>query len=298
MIGRFREETDKLMTPDYSLSWILPFVRQSLRGVSNFTYDNFVAVVWAELERISIPGIARTPLERSYTNQKYDYSKAPYQLRAATYEAFHYLYQNGLVTPEPPQDLQGNPYHQVRYMLTQRGVTWAASVDPPPEDVDGYMRSLHSLVPNLDSVIEQYIAESLSSFERRTYFAAAVMVGAAAEKAVYLLADSIGGAIKDTARQQKFSRLIEQRRLSALLDSIEETIKGANQAIPYPILDGAVSHLMSLFEAIRVQRNDAVHPMNAMVSPDSIRLSLQAFPYALQKSELLREWFQANPKTI
>jgi len=183
-------------------------------------------------------------------------------------------------------------------MLTQRGVMWAKSADAPPEDADGYLKFLHGLVPNLDPVIEQYIAEGLSSFERQTYFAAAVMVGAAAEKAIYLLADSILGAIKDTAREQKFSRLVEQRRLSTLLDSIEETVKGGVQTIPYPIFDGAVSHLMSLFEAIRVQRNDAVHPMNAKVSPDSIRLSFLAFPYALQKSDTLRNWFQANPKAI
>ena len=277
------------MTPDYSLSWILPFVRQSLRGVSNFSYDNFVTIVWTELERIGIPGIARTPVERSSTLQKYEYSKAPHALRVATSEAFYYLLHNGFTTPEPPQDLPANPHHQVRYMLTQRGVVWASGVDPLPEDVDGYMRSLRNLVPNLDSIIEQYIVEGLSSFERRTYFAAAVMVGAAAEKAIYLMADSILGAIKDTARQQKFSKLVEQRRLSALFDSIEDTVRGANNIIPYPILDGAVSHLMSLFEAIRVQRNDAVHPMNATVSPDSIRLCFHAFPYALQKSEVLRE---------
>ena len=286
------------MTPDYSLSWILPFVRQSLRGVSNFSYETFVEAVWAELERVNVPGIVRTPIERIYTGQQYEYSRAPFQLRAATSEAFHYLYQNGLAAPEPPQDLPANPHQQVRHMLTQRGATWAAGGDPPPEDVAGYMRSLHNLVPNLDPVIGQYIAEGLTSFERQTYFASAVMVGAAAEKAVYLLADSILGAIKDTARKQKFSKLIEQRRLSFLLDSIEETIKDANQIIPYPIFDGAISHLLSLFEAIRVQRNDAVHPMNATVSPDSIRLSFQAFPYALQKSQDLREWFQANPKTI
>jgi len=286
------------MTPDYSISWILPFLRQSLRGVSNFSYDNFVMIVWDELEKAKIPGITRTPFERSNTGQKYEYSRAPYELRAATFEAFQYLYRTGLATPEPPQDLPANPHHQVRYMLTQRGVMWAKSADAPPEDADGYLKFLHGLVPNLDPVIEQYIAEGLSSFERQTYFAAAVMVGAAAEKAIYLLADSILGAIKDTAREQKFSRLVEQRRLSTLLDSIEETVKGGVQTIPYPIFDGAVSHLMSLFEAIRVQRNDAVHPMNAKVSPDSIRLSFLAFPYALQKSDTLRNWFQANPKAI
>jgi hypothetical protein len=285
------------MTPDYSLSWILPFVRQSLQGRGNFSYDNFIWGLWPELEKAGVPGIVKTPPERMYSNQPYDYSQAPHQLRFVTAEAFYYLLHNGFIIPEPPQSLPGS-LNQGRYVLTARGLEWAASVEPLPEDASGYMKVLRSLVPNLDAVIEQYVVEGLSSFERRTFFAAAVMVGASAEKAIYLLADSMVGAIKDTTRQEKFRKIIEQRRLSALLDSIEKIIKDAHKIIPYPIFDGAVSHLMSLFEAIRVQRNDAVHPMNAAVSPDSIRLSFQAFPYALQKSEVLRGWFQANPKSI
>jgi hypothetical protein len=55
---------------------------------------------------------------------------------------------------------------------------------------------------------------------------------------------------------------------------------------------------MSLYEAVRVQRNDAVHPMNAIVSEDSVRLLLQSFPYALSKSEELRAWCAANPGSL
>jgi hypothetical protein len=53
-----------------------------------------------------------------------------------------------------------------------------------------------------------------------------------------------------------------------------------------------------LIEAIKMQRNDAMHPMNAAVSADSVRLSFHAFPHALEKLEALRAWFLANPKSI
>jgi hypothetical protein len=55
---------------------------------------------------------------------------------------------------------------------------------------------------------------------------------------------------------------------------------------------------MSLFEAIRVQRNNAVHPMNAKVSEESVRILIQSFPYALAKSETLRNWSIANTGSI
>lgn len=60
-------------------------------------------------------------------------------------------------------------------------------------------------------------------------------MGAAAEKAIYLLADSMLGAMKDPAKQTKFQKLIVERRLSALLDSSEQNIKDAHKIIPYPI---------------------------------------------------------------
>lgn len=287
-------------TPPFTLSWVLPFVRQSLRGRSNFSYADFVWGLWPELEKAGVPGIVKTRPERVHTLQPYEYSEAPYQLRVATAEAFYYLLHNGFTILEPPQDLPANPHHQIRYMLTQRGIAWAANVEPLPEDVDGYMQVLHKLVPNLDSVIEQYIREGLSAFERRTYFAAAVMVGAAAEKAVYLLADSMLNGYKDVIRHQTLKKLIERRKLNDLFHTTEKTIHDAYtaKALPYSIFDGSVSHLMSLIEAIKVQRNDAVHPMNATVSADSVRLSFYAFPHPLEKLQTLRMWFLANPKSI
>jgi hypothetical protein len=286
-------------TPNYSLGWILPFVRESLKGRGNFSYGEFLWGLWPRLERVGVPGIVRTPPERMYSNEPYDYKAAPYLLRTVAVEAFYYLLHNGFTIPEPPEGTPLN-LNQSRFMLTRRGVDWAAGVDPLPEDVDRYMSSLRSLVPELDPIIEQYIGEALSTFERQTYFAAAVMVGAAAEKAVYLLADSLVGAIKDATRQASLQKVMERRRLNDLFHLIEKTIHDAYTAkvLPYAIFDGAVSHLMSLIEAIKVQRNDAVHPMNAAVSPDSVRLSLRAFPFAMQKLEALREWFLANPKAI
>src|SRR5712664_704742 len=59
------------MTPDYSLSWILPFVRQSLQGCGDFSYDNFIWGLWPELEKAGVPGVVKTPPERMYSNQPY-----------------------------------------------------------------------------------------------------------------------------------------------------------------------------------------------------------------------------------
>jgi hypothetical protein len=178
------------------------------------------------------------------------------------------LLHNGFIIPQPPNS-PPLTFTLEKYALTRRGLQWVEGSEPIPEEATGYMKILRGLVPNLDSIIEQYIVEALSSFERRTLFAAAVMVGAAAEKGVYLLADAMLHSLRDSTKQTKLRTLIEQRKLSALFDALEKNINAARHIIPYPIFDESVSHLMSLFESIRVQRNDAVHPMNAAVSRDS-----------------------------
>jgi hypothetical protein len=302
-------EASNLMatTPDYSLSWILPFVRESLRGRSDFNFDSYTDALGAVLERIGVRGIEKNSSLAGHGGTTYNWSQAPPPLPSAATEAFFYLIHNGFVIPGAPTRAPGFPKVGTAgsaggdaFYITPRGLHWASSIQPLPEDFNGYMKLLRELVPKLDSVIEQYISEGLSSFEGGAYFAAAVMVGAAAEKTVYLLADSMLDAFTDVARQGRLNNLMERRKLNDLFHIIEKTIHDAHTAkkLPYTIFDGATSHLMSLIESIRVQRNDAVHPMNATVSADSVRHSFNAFPHALEKLESLRAWFIDNPKSI
>jgi hypothetical protein len=49
---------------------------------------------------------------------------------------------------------------------------------------------------------------------------------------------------------------------------------------------------------LQVQRTNAVHPMIAKTSDETVRLSYLAFPYALQKIEQLRDWSATNPNVL
>jgi hypothetical protein len=126
------------------------------------------------------------------------------------------------------------------------------------------------------------------------------MLGAASEKAIYLLADSMLGAIINLNKRGNLQSTLDGRSLLTLLNLVKSTIEAAAKAktLPYPQFESSTTHLMSMFEAIRVQRNNAVHPMNALVSEDSVRLLVQSFPYSFGKSEELRAWFNANPNSI
>lgn len=286
--------------PEYTLGWILPFVRQAFKQTSEFNYKRFVDLLWTELEKAQVPGIVRASQYEMNSGQIFRFDHALNELRVSTNEAFFYLIRNGYIVPKPPDGSYLNSPNFHIYCITRRGTEWFMGGEPLLEDSAAYMKFLRERVPIVDPVVEQYVIEALMTFDKQAYFAAAVMLGAASEKAIYLLADAVLGSLKDVKKHQRLKKLLECRKLLELLEYVRDTITEAirAKALPYSVIEGSATHLMSLFDAIRVQRNEAVHPMNAAVSADSVRLLIQSFPYAFGKSEELRAWFIAHPDSI
>jgi hypothetical protein len=283
------------MQTEYDLSWILPYVRESMRGVGNFNFDGYADAVLRALERVGTPSIQRfQPV--SYTGQAYNFDAAHHDIKIALTEAFYYLEQNRFILrPAPTQFGAFVPHGQ--FLITKRGVEWAKGGEPLPEDYNGYMKQF---ALGVDEVVRQYVSEALNTYIRGTYFASAVMLGAAAEAAIYNLADALVPAIKDASKQATLRKCIAQRGFERLFSFVEKTITAGheNGAIPYEVTEQTTRHLLSLFEYIKVQRNDAVHPKNFQVSPDSVRLTLYAFPMAFEKVEALRQWCIAHPGSL
>jgi hypothetical protein len=282
------------MSFDYSLAAMLPFARAAIRNSSNFSPEQFATLLFSELEKVNAPGVSRNAPTGVGT---YNFSdlQVPSDLKYAVAEVFCHLEHRGFILSEPQSFPQS--FNRGRYWRTARGTAWANCAAPLPEDVAGYMRHLSPLVPSIDPVIRQYIEEGLGSFTHGSFFSAAVMIGAASEKEIYLLAGSLVVALKDLPAQAKLTKQITTgRSLYALLEMIRKNIEGCTKL--RGDFDGAPTHVSSLFEAIRVQRNDAVHPSTGAVDEGSVRLSYEAFPHAIEKAEALRAWFNNHPASV
>jgi hypothetical protein len=286
---------------NYSVERVLQLVRASFNEqMGELSCKVFFHRLWSKLESLNDPGVVK-PSPHQYHPGPYMYDQAPYDLQAVAHEGFFYLLNAGYVYPKLTGDYT-NFSRSEWYCWTERGLQWVKGAEPIPEEAAGYMRFLRTHVPTLDEVIGQYISEALTAFNREAYFAAAVMVGAASEKAIYLLAASLLSALKPSRRRTTLEAALTKRQLFVLLDCMRKTIEDCSASnpapIPYSVSEGASAHLASLFEAIRTQRNDAVHPMNATVSASSVRLLLHSFPYALETTEKLKAWLDANPATL
>jgi hypothetical protein len=286
---------------EYTLSSILPFVRSGLRRVraDGFSLTEFVSATWTELERSG----ARVQRSRSYSsgnpdNPEFNHTQDPASLKQSAIEAWFYLQRRGfvtLVTRNFPS-LDNNLHLEI----TNRGREWIDGKEPIPELQAEYLATLQKMVPSLDEVVREYVVEGLGSFEHDRFRAAAVMIGAASEKALYMLAEKMLDAIFAPKWKEKFSTALKRRDLAELFDQMKKVLGHADNlpSRPFEIFDGGQDHLVSLIKAAQVQRNNAVHPMNEKISDDTVRLSYVAFPYALRKIEQLRDWFSNNPNVL
>jgi hypothetical protein len=59
---------------------------------------------------------------------------------------------------------------------------------------------------SVDAVIRQYVSEALNTYIRGTFFASAVMIGAASEKAIYMVAESLVPALQDVVKQETLKK--------------------------------------------------------------------------------------------
>lgn len=195
----------------------------------------------------------------------------------------------GYIIPSPNHPNAPNPNW---FHITEKGKQWILSTGPVPEDLDGFIAALNATIPTLDSVIKQYLVEAVVTYNRQAWFASAVMVGAASEKAVYLLVESLLAVAETVSERKVIEKAISERNLPRTFEQINRVLTKQRESgrLPYRVREGSEHHLLSLFEAIRVQRNEAVHPTIGEVTPESVRLTLSAFPFACRKAYDLIEW--------
>jgi hypothetical protein len=283
------------MAPVYDLSWILPYVRDSMKDRGNLNFESFVDGLLAALARANVPTIQKSAPPQS-TRRPYNLNAIHQDIQIAITESFYYVEQNRFILQQPHDNslsiTQGG-----QWLITKRGVEWANGVDPLPEDYNGYMKQLG---PTTDAIVRQYVSEALNTFMKEAYFACAVMIGAASEKTIYLLADSMVPALSAPSKKTELTNRIGARKMEKLLQYVEEMVNEGHKRkiIPFDVMGGTVRHLVSIFDHIRLQRNDAIHPMNFVVSADSVRAALIAFPMAFEKVDALRQWCHANPGSL
>lgn len=98
--------------PAYTLSWILPFVRQALKTTSNFEYRTYANAILFQLEKAQVEGVVRFQLGAYSGGQLFQYDQVPLGVREVIAEAYFHLFHKGYITPNPPDSTLNPPHFQ------------------------------------------------------------------------------------------------------------------------------------------------------------------------------------------
>jgi hypothetical protein len=273
---------------------VLKYMRESLKELKVGSHSDLVNKTLIKMVGAKLVETPRTTNLIEYYNYICHDDK---KLEALIVECYTYLILHEIIIPEPATPRYGTDSSWDNYKITDYGEKWVSSKEEPmPEDINGFIRFLNSNIPGIDNVIIQYVNEALNTFNGQYLFASAVMIGAAAEKIVYLLSEAIKNSANNPKLKKDIIEAIEYRKLFDLFKLVSTTLENliSQKIIPYSVHEGSNHYMNSLFNAIRIQRNNAVHPIAGEVKPDELRLLLLCFPHACRKAYDFLSWLRNN----
>ena len=131
-----------------------------------------------------------------------------------------------------------------------------------PFDIERFPELIQERIPSCDPVIISFIREAKDALRADLLLSSAFLLGAASEKAIYLLVDTYADAIRDERHRQAFKeRAGKNRMISKKFDEFMQSYKSCKTqpTDPKPLHD-SFTVLTSLFTFYRLTRNEVGHP--------------------------------------
>lgn len=130
-----------------------------------------------------------------------------------------------------------------------------------PFEIERFPTLLRERVPNCEPVIIAFIEEAIKCYKCESLLGCAFMLGAASEKAIFVLIQSYANSIVDTGKKEKFLNRINKRMI---LNRWEEFVASYKGCLSKPT-DGILSQdletiIGTMFQFCRITRNEIGHP--------------------------------------
>jgi hypothetical protein len=171
--------------------------------------------------------------------------------------------------------------------LTDYGKKAINSIPPAPNDSTGYLKRIKGEVPQLDSVIETYLVESVRTYNINQLLSSTITLGCASEKALLVLIETFKQTFKEDLKRTAFSKKVDDKFIKTQFDEFNKAFQHILPQLSYELKDKYTNTLAGVFEMIRYNRNAAGHPSGKQVDKDTLFANLQVFiPYCKYIYEL------------
>lgn len=164
--------------------------------------------------------------------------------------------------------------------LTEYGKKAIESSGVIPHDSSGYLKALKNTLPELDTIIETYLLESINTYNINQLLSATITLGCASERAILLIIDSYANTFRENEKSNIFRKKIEGRFIKTQFDEFQKSIKHGLSTYPYDLKENFDNTFTGVYQMIRNNRNDAGHPTGKQIDKDSLFANLRVFiPY-------------------
>ena len=174
------------------------------------------------------------------------------------------------------------------FHLTAQGHQALAQLSRDPGNPDGYLRHVYS-ASVLNAIAKSYLEEGLRCYVASLYKAAAVMVGAAAERMILELRDLLLPQLAAVGRTafEGFQRL----EVKAVLEGLKTFFDSEKSRFPNPLREEYEAYWPAFTQQIRATRNEAGHPSSVdPVTPEAVHAALLIFPELSKLQNKLAKW--------
>ena len=187
-----------------------------------------------------------------------------------------------------------NPPH---LHLTDIGRKALENVTRDPSNPAGYLRHLDKLEVPLTSTARSYVVEALDCYVAGLYKAAAVMIGAAAERTILEIRLYVVERLKET--EKPVPSQLNSFNIKTVTDQLGRVFDGINKKTHRELREKFEARWGALTHEIRTTRNEAGHPTSIdPVTPESVHASLLLFPVLASLAGDLLQWALHDPQVV
>lgn len=191
-------------------------------------------------------------------------------------EAVQILSNSGFIVQDPSQQ------HSADFQRpTSKGLTVDTS-GPVFGITTGqeFIQRIESRTGQIDDVAKMYLTESFRAAEANLWLSSVFMLGAAAERLIYVLSEYIDQLLANPATSATLGNMskVRQRKewIISQLPALQRRFPGHREAF----MD-VEDKFDSLYNTYRYQRNNAGHPRDTLFSPDSVQVKTMLLSFGL-----------------
>lgn len=161
-------------------------------------------------------------------------------------------------------------------------------------DPDSFLQDIKTNVPNIDDITLKYLAEAVDCFNRNNLLSSTICIGVASENLILNLVEAYFKAISDTKRKNKFEKSTKDKFIFLVHKEFRKEVDLDMRFFPKDIRENFDVYIDTIFNFIRVNRNDSGHPGLAKVNAKNVYASLQMFSNYSQYIIHFTEYLQTH----